>query len=169
MAKKKPTEPEEDIGEDIGDFEDEEIESLYPKVEKKKTTETKEVEVSDLTEQPTEMAEMELEEDFEGDLEEKPEVLGYKYLSLELEKETTENDYALKIKGQSHGFCNVFVKHLLNIEGVNLAAYKVTGLEPSKVFIRIEKNYKIKDILYKGIESLREELNEVKDLFLKIM
>jgi DNA-directed RNA polymerase subunit L len=168
MAKKKPTEPEEDLEEDIGDFEDEEIESLYPKVEKKNTTETK-VEESDLAEQPTEMAEIELEEDFEGELEEKPEVLGYKYLGLELEKGTTENDYMLKIKGQSHGFCNLFVKILLNIEGVNLAAYKVTGLEPSKVIIRLEKNYKIKDILYKGIESLREQLNEVKELFLKIM
>ena len=65
---------------------------------------------------------------------------------------------------------NILVKHLLLIEGVNVAAYKVTNIEPPTVFIRLEnsKDYKIKDILYKGIESLRKEVIEVQKLFKKL-
>ncbi len=53
---------------------------------------------------------------------------------------------------------------------VNVAAYKVTNIEPPTVFIRLEnsKDYKIKDILYKGIESLRKKVIEVQKLFKKL-
>ena len=62
------------------------------------------------------------------------------------------------------------MKHLLNIEGVNAAAYKVTGLVPAQVFIRLEdsEKYKIRDILFKAIEALREEVLETQKVFKKL-
>ena len=75
------------------------------------------------------------------------------------------------MEGQSHGFCNILVKHLLDTEGVNIAAYKVTGIEPPKIFIRLDnlKDYKIKDILHKSIESLRSKVVETQKLFKKLL
>jgi DNA-directed RNA polymerase subunit L len=63
----------------------------------------------------------------------------------------------------------VLVKHLLNIEGVNAAAYQVTRIDPPMVFIRIEDGKKIKNIIHKGIEALRKEVTEVEKLFSKLM
>ncbi|MFX1338060.1 MAG: RpoL/Rpb11 RNA polymerase subunit family protein [Promethearchaeota archaeon] len=80
----------------------------------------------------------------------------------------SENDYELQIEGQSHGFCNIFVKHLLSIEGVNMAAYKYTRIDPAQIFIRLEPGYKIKEIIQQGIESLREEVLDVQKIFKKL-
>ena len=84
-------------------------------------------------------------------------------------KRTNENDYELLLKGQSHGFCNIFVKHLLDIEGVNIAAYMITNIDPPKVFLRIQDGFKVKDIIQKGISSLHDEVKSVEKVFQKLM
>ncbi|MFX1377567.1 MAG: RpoL/Rpb11 RNA polymerase subunit family protein [Promethearchaeota archaeon] len=163
MAKKKAVKLEDKDEDEIDEFgdellDDEEIESVYPKVEKKKEVEAV----------PPSSDEIIEEEEFE--LEEEPRFPDYKYLNLKLNKGKAENDYELIVEGQSHGFCNILVKHLLNIEGVNIAAYKATNISPAQIFIRLEnsKNYKIKDILNKGIESLRQEVLDVQKVFKKL-
>ena len=156
MAKKKAVKTEDE--DELDDFlEDEEIESVYPTLEEKKEEES----ITPLAEEIIE------EEEFE--LEEEPRFPDYKYLNLELSKGQGDNDYELLLKGLSHGFCNILVKHLLNIEGVNIAAYKFTNISPATIYIRLEDNYKIKDILHKGIESLRDEVLEVQKLFKKLI
>ncbi|MFX0038255.1 MAG: RpoL/Rpb11 RNA polymerase subunit family protein [Promethearchaeota archaeon] len=164
MAKKKATKTEdtdedeiEELVEDL--LGDEQIESVYPKLE-----ETKKVEL--ISPSDEEIIE---EEEFEE--EEEPRFPDYKYLNLEIIKGQSDNDYELIVEGQSHGFCNILVKHLLKTDGVNIAAYKSTNIEPAKIFIRLEnsKTYKIKDILNKSIESLREEVIGVQKLFKKLM
>ncbi len=165
MAKKKAVKTEDkDIDEidELGDefLNDEEIENIYPKLEEKEEVES----ISPSAEESIE------EEELEFELEEEARFPDYKYLNLRLIKGQGENDYELMVEGQSHGFCNILVKHLLEVEGVNIAAYKVTGIELPKIFIRVEnsKKFKIKDILNKGIESLREQVVEVQKLFKKL-
>ena len=165
MAKKKAVKTEDkdedELDELVDEFlDEEEIEKIYPKLEEKEDVES----IPPSTEESIE------EEELEFELEEEARFPDYKYLSLRLNKGQRENDYELMVEGQSHGFCNILVKHLLEIEGVNIAAYKVTGIEPPKIFIRVEnsKKFKIKDILNKGIESLREEVVEVQKLFKKL-
>ena len=164
MAKKKKVETEEDN--DFEDLEEEEIESVYPEIEKKSSEELKDIEKPAPEEEEGEEGE-EIEE-LEFELEEE-EIPDYKYLNLILSTGLSENDYELKIEGQSHGFCNIFVKHLLNIEGVNMAAYKYTHIDPAQIFIRLEPGHKIKEIIYQGIESLREEVIEVQKIFNKLV
>ena len=163
MAKKKPVKTEDKDEDELDELvdellDDEQIEDIYPILEDKDETEIEPL-----------SAEEDIEEE-EFELEEEARFPDYKYLNVELNKGQGENDYELMVEGQSHGFCNILVKHLLEIEGVNIAAYKVTGIEPSKIFIRLEntKDYEIKDILHKGIESLREEVIEVQKLFKKL-
>jgi len=166
MAKKKKAKAEEDDSDvdDLGDFEDGEIEIAIPKTEKKPPIEDK---IEDLDSTDIMGEEGLIEEEFELELEEEKPT--YRFLDLKLTKGVNENDYELAVEGQSHGFCNIFVKHLLNIEGVNIAAYKVTRIEDPKIFIRLEKGYKIKEILHKGIENLREEVLDVQKLFQKLV
>ncbi|MFX1315644.1 MAG: RpoL/Rpb11 RNA polymerase subunit family protein [Promethearchaeota archaeon] len=163
MAKKKQVEPKEDeVIEEEDLLEDEDSEGVYPKLEKRievsRTPSSGEDEISEYA-----------EEELEYEIEEEVEFPSYKYLNLRLVKDVGENDYELIIEGQSHGFCNILVKHLLEIEGVNIAAYKITGIELPKIFIRLanSKKYKIKEILHKGIESLRDEVTEVYKVFKK--
>lgn len=163
MAKKKKVEPEEDN--DFEDLEEEEIESVYPEIEKKSSEELKDIEKPAPEEEGEEGEEI---EELEYELEEE-EIPDYKYLNLILSRALSENDYELQIEGQSHGFCNIFVKHLLNIEGVNMAAYKYTIIAPAQIFIRLEPGHKIKEIIYQGIESLREEVIEVQKIFNKLV
>ncbi|MFW9875723.1 MAG: RpoL/Rpb11 RNA polymerase subunit family protein [Candidatus Thorarchaeota archaeon] len=157
MAKKKAIKKEDIDEDDLDELLEEEIESVYPKLE-----ETKKVEST-----PTSFEETIEEEEFE--IEEEPRFPDYKYLNLKLNKGQAENDYELIVEGQSHGFCNILVNHLLKIEGVNIAAYKFTNIEPAKIFIRLEDNYKIKDILHKGVELLRQDVLNVQKLFKKLM
>ena len=172
MAKKKSVKPKEEKDEEFDELEDElledeDVESVYPKLEK----ETKEDDDksgipstvdNEVSESPEEEEEYEMEEEVKFP--------SYRYLNLKIKKDIGKNDYELIVEGQSHGFCNILVKHLLEIEGVNIAAYKDIKLEPSTIFIRLEnlKKYKIKEILHKGIESLRDEVTEVHKLFKKI-
>jgi DNA-directed RNA polymerase subunit L len=167
MAKKKPTKPEVEDEEEIDELEDELLEddellSDYPKVgedEKKESSPIDEDEVESLEEE---------EDVFE--LEEEPRFPDYKHLKLDLVRSLAEGDYELSVEGQSHGFCNILVKHLLKTEGVKAAAYKATGIVAPQIFIRLEENtnFAIKDILFKAIESLREEVLEVQKLFQKL-
>ena len=83
-------------------------------------------------------------------------------------KGAKENDYTLSVEGQSHGLCNILVQHLLNTEGVNSAAYKITRINPPEIFIRLEDGFKVKSILFKAIESLRAEVTEVQKVFKKL-
>ena len=106
------------------------------------------------------------EEDFEEEVVEKKD---YKYVSLELTEGLHENDHILLLKGQSHGFCNLLVKQLLNIKGVISAAYRITTIKPAEIFIRLEDGINIMDILYEAIEALRNEGQVVKELFNKLM
>jgi len=161
MAKKKVVKPEEEDLDDLEDdlFDDDEIDEEYPEVSEKKGKE----EISSLQEDDDLISED--EEEFE--LEEEARFPDYKHLKLKLTKTMGEDDYELIIEGQSHGFCNILVKHLLDTDGVNSAAYKVTGIVPAQIFIRLDdsEKYKIKDILFKAIESLREEVLEVQKIF----
>ncbi|MFW9865218.1 MAG: RpoL/Rpb11 RNA polymerase subunit family protein [Candidatus Thorarchaeota archaeon] len=169
MAKKKAVKPKEEEEEldDIEDelLDDEEIIGEYPKMSNKSRKST--------ASSPTDEDNLEelSEEDMEFEIEEEPRFPDYRHLNLSLKRASGDNDYELTIEGQSHGFCNILVKHLLGTEGVEAAAYKVTGIEPPKVFIRLKqnKNKTIKDILYDAIESLREEVLEVQKLFQKLI
>lgn len=169
MAKKKAVKPEKEGEDELDDLsDDKEFKAVYPNVdEKKKKEEDKSIDSlpEDVSNGVTD------EEDLEVEEEEEARFPDYKYLDLKLNKELGENDYELTVEGQSHGFCNILVKHLLEIEGVNMCAYKITNIELPKIFLRLEnsKDYKIKDILYKGIESLREEVIKVQKLFQKLI
>ena len=161
MAKKKSKTKEEEDFEDLEDnsFEAEDFETHYPKLDGKELPERKRI--NDIEE--------ELEEEEEFETEPEIELPQYKHLGLDIYKGVKENDYRLIIKGQSHGFCSIFVKHLLNIEGVIMASYKITNLDYPEVFVRIEEGYKIKDVLFKGIEALKKEVTEVQVIFKKLM
>lgn len=163
MAKKKvePKEEESDIDEEDL-FGDEEIESHYPDVseDSKKGNDAFSEDFSE------EAEDTELEEGFEIDT--GPELPEYKYLKLDMQKGVSDNDYTLIVEGQSHGLCNIFVQHLLETEGVNSAAYKITKITPPEIFIRLEEGYKIKKILFKAIETLRAEVTEVQKIFKKL-
>lgn len=163
MAKKKvePKEEESDIDEEDL-FGDEEIESHYPDVSEasKKGNDAFSEDFSE------EAEDTELEEGFEIDT--GPELPDYKYLKLDMQKGAIDNDYTLIVEGQSHGLCNIFVQHLLETEGVNSAAYKITKITPPEIFIRLEEGYKIKKILFKAIETLRTEVTEVQKIFKKL-
>lgn len=158
MAKKKAVKSEEE--DELDDLEDELIDddiSEYPKLSEKKEKEVV----------PSSADDADIEEEEEFEIEEEARFPDYKHLKLNLTKTVGENDYELIIEGQSHDFCNILVKHLLKTEGVNAAAYKVTGIVPAQIFIRLDKG-KIKDILFEAIESLREEVIEVQKLFQKL-
>ena len=168
MAKKKATKPEDTEEVEIDDLvddllEDEEVETVYPKIEDKEKPEPSTASLEESMEEGEEE-----EEEFE--IEEEPRFPDYKYLNVGINKGLGENDYEISIEGQSHGFCNILVKHLLEMEGVSIAAYKVNNVELPKIFIRLENSndYKIKDILYKGIESLRAKVIEVQKVFKKL-
>jgi len=164
VAKKKVKLKEEEA-EEIEDFDDDEVvDSHYPDVGKNKDLSSDDSLVNEEL-GTDEFIEGE-EEEFE--IEEEPRFPDYKYLNIDLQHGLSGNDYKLVIEGQSHGFCNIFVNHLLNIEGINLASYKVTKISPAEIFIRIEDGYKIKDVLYKGIETLKTEVNKVQELFKKL-
>lgn len=159
MTKKKTVKPEDE--DELDDLEDELIDDDIS--EDPELSEKKEKEVAPSSADDDEIEEE--EEEFE--IEEEARFPDYKHLKLNLTKTVGENDYELIIEGQSHDFCNILVKHLLKTEGVNAAAYKVTGLVPAQIFIRLDKG-KIKDILFEAIESLREEVIEVQKLFQKL-
>jgi len=163
VAKKKvePKEEESDIN-DKDLFDGEEIESHYPDLSKdsKDGSDAASEDVSEETDESEE------EEGFE--IEAGPEYPDYKYLKLDMERGLSDDDYTLTVEGQSHGFCNIFVEHLLKTEGVNSAAYKITKIVPPEIFIRLEDGYKIKKILFKAIETLRTEVTEVQKAFKKL-
>ncbi|MEJ2296831.1 MAG: RpoL/Rpb11 RNA polymerase subunit family protein, partial [Candidatus Lokiarchaeota archaeon] len=155
----------DDFGKDL--FDDEEVESEYPSIAKKEERKSvrQDEDLTGLDETEGELGEEGLEtEEFEG-----PERPKYKYLNLAIRKGEGKNDYKLLVEGQSHGFCNVLVKHLLNVEGVKVAAYQVTNIDPPVIFIRIEEGAKIKNVIQKGIEALRKEVSDVEKLFSKLM
>ncbi|MBY9004669.1 MAG: hypothetical protein KGD73_11895 [Candidatus Lokiarchaeota archaeon] len=109
------------------------------------------------------------DEDFEEEEEEIIEKKDYKHVSLELTKGLNENDHVLLLKGQTHGFCNALVKQLLPLNGVISAAYRITTIKPAEIFIRLEDGYKIMDILFESIESLRNEGQEAYEIFKKLI
>ena len=164
MAKKKAEPKEENLDTDDKDlFDNEKIESHYPDVsnDSKSKEESVSIDVVD-----DEAEEEEEEEGFEIEPEPEP---TYKFLTLAMKKGFRDDDYTLSVEGQSHGFCNIFVQHLLETEGVNSAAYKITRLVPPEIFIRLEDGYEIKKILYNAIENLRAEVGEVQKVFKKLM
>jgi DNA-directed RNA polymerase subunit L len=164
VAKKKAEPKEEDVDIDDEDlFDDEEIESHYPDLSDDSKTKKESVSI-DVVDDEDEDDE---EEDFE--IEPEPELPDYKYLKLAMKKGVRDDDYTLSVEGQSHGFCNIFVQLLLETEGVNSAAYKITIIDPPEIFIRLEDGYEIKKILYNAIETLRAEVGKVEKLFKKLM
>lgn len=170
MAKKKvgPKEEDsdlEDVGEDIFDKED--IDSHYPDV----SNESVKKDETPPTETPEQTEKVESEEESEEEVEQAPEIPEYTILKLNIISGPGDNDYTLTLDGQSHGFCNIFVKHLLMIEGVKAAAYKITeiALSPPQIFIRLEDGYKVKEIFSKGIDGLRNEVAETQKVFKKLM
>ena len=166
MAKKKKAKPVEDEELDDDDFGDLDDDIGLPEIKKKAPAEEKVPIPPPSVDLTMEDAIDDEDLEFELEIEEGPE---FKYLNLTLKQGIKEDDYELMVQGQSHGFCNILVKHLLNTMGVNIAAYKITGIVFPQIFIRLEKGQKIKDILSKAIETLREEVNKVEKLFQKIM
>jgi DNA-directed RNA polymerase subunit L len=163
LAKKKAEPKEEDkVADDKDLFDSEEIESHYPDLsdDSKSKEDSVSIDVVDDEDEDEE------EEGFEIEPEELP---TYKFLTLAMKKGFRDDDYTLSVEGQSHGFCNIFVQHLLDTEGVNSAAYKITIIDPPEIFIRLEDGYEIKKILYNAIENLRAEVGEVEKLFKKLM
>ena len=158
---KKAKDKEEPLEEDL--LEGEEIESHYPSISK-----PKEEDSSKVSEPKVDAAEITTPKE-ELETEEEEEAPKYKYLDLKLIKGAGKNDYKVQVIGQSHGFLNAYVKHLLQVEGVKAAAYKVTQIDPPEIFVRIKDGYNIKNVLAKGIESLRKEVLEVQEVFKKLM
>ena len=172
MAKKKLTKSAKTDEEELDDPEDDLLEEDDPSSEYPKISETSEKDEASPSTGEVDGDAVEGEEEEEPyEIEEEPRFKDYRHLKLALIKMIGDNDYELSVEGQSHGFCNILVKHLLNIEGVKAAAYKITGIVPPQIFIRLEDNteLKIKEILFKVIESLREEVLEVQTLFQKLM
>ena len=164
MAKKKAEPKEENLETDDKDlFDDKEIESHYPDLSDDSKSKKESVSIDVVDEEDEEDDE---EEGFEIEPEELP---TYKFLTLSMKKGVRDDDYTLSVEGQSHGFCNIFVQHLLETEGVNSAAYKITIIDPPEIFIRLEDGYEIKKILYNAIENLRAEVGEVQKVFKKLM
>ena len=164
MAKKKAEPKEEDVDIDEKDpFDDEEIENHYPDLSDDSKSKKESVSIDVVDEEDED------EEDEDFDIEPEPELPDYKFLKLSMEKGARADDYTLSVKGQSHGFCNIFVHILLETEGVNSAAYKITVIEPPEIFIRLEDGYEIKKILFNAIETLRAEVGKVEKLFKKLM
>ena len=161
MAKKKAEPKKEDIDieeEDLVD--DEEVESHYPDLSDNSKSKEESVTIDVVDDEEDE------DEGYEIEPEELP---TYKFLTLALKKGFRDDDYTLSVEGQSHGFCNIYVQHLLETEGVNSAAYKITIIDPPEIFIRVEDGYEIKKILYKAIEKLRAEVGKVEKIFKKLM
>ncbi len=169
MAKKKPTKPVVEDEDELDEIEDDLLEeddllSDFPEGSEKAENGTVSSSIGE-----SDIDSEEEEEIYE--IEEEPRYPDYRHLRLNLIKASGDHDYELSIEGQSHGFCNILVKHLLQTEGVTAAAYKVTGIVPPQIFIRLDdsKKIKIKDILLKAIESLREEVLGDQKLFQKLM
>jgi DNA-directed RNA polymerase subunit L len=160
MAKKplKEEEEEDDFDEDLFD---DGIADEYPKGSESSPGAKSSFDLDE--------SEPEEEEEFELEPEELEVKKDYKHLKLEIEKGLNENDYVLLVTGQSHGFCNALVKHLLSIEGVVSSAYRVTVIKPPEIFIRLENGTKINDVLFQAIEALRNEVKDVEKLFKKLM
>jgi DNA-directed RNA polymerase subunit L len=158
MAKKpsKEEEEEDDFDEDLFD---DGMADEYPKGS----------ESSSSAESSFGLDESEPEEEEEFDLEEPEVKKDYKHLKLEIKKGLNENDYVLFVTGQSHGFCNALVKHLLSIDGVVSSAYRITVIKPPEIFIRLKNGSKINDVLFQAIEALRNEVKDVEKLFKKLM
>ena len=162
MAKKKAEPKEENIDTDDKDpFDNEKIESHYPDLSDDSKSKEESVSIDVVDEEDEEE-----EEGFEIEPEPEP---TYKFLTLSMEKGFRDDDYTLFVEGQSHGFCNIFVQHLLETVGVNSAAYKITKLVPPEIFIRLEDGYEIKKILFNAIETLRAEVGKVEKVFKKLM
>jgi len=155
MAKKKS---EESIDE-IDELMDEDIQSVYPEIEEEK----EKLEEEEIGEFPE--AEEELGEDLDFVIEEEEEVPQYKYLDIEIHHAEGKNNFEVIIKNQSHGFLNILLNHLLNLESVELAAYKKTNIELPRIFIKLKEGYNIKEILREAIDSLRNEVVDVQKLF----
>ena len=163
MAKKKAEPKEENLDTDDKEVsDDEEIESHYPDVSNDSKSKEESVSIDVVDDEDEE----EEEEGFEIEPEPEP---TYKYLQLAMKKGFRDDDYTLSVEGQSHGFCNIFVQLLLETEGVNSAAYKITKIVPPEIFIRLEDGYEIKKILYNTIETLRKEVGKVEKVFKKLM
>jgi len=161
LAKKKAEPKEEDLDTDDKDLlDDEEVESHYPDLSEDSKPKEESVSIDVVDDDDEE------EEGFEIEPEPEPE---YKFLTLAMKKGFRDDDYTLSVEGQSHGFCNIFVQFLLETEGVNSAAYKITKIVPPEIFIRLEDGYDIKKILYTTIENLRTEVGKVEKVFKKLM
>ena len=160
MAKKpsKEEEEEDDFDEDLFD---DGLADEYPKGSESSTSPKPSFGLDE--------TESEEEEEFEFEPEEQEVKKDYKHLKLEIEKGLNENDYVLLVTGQSHGFCNALVKHLLSIQGVISSAYRVTVIKPPEIFIRLENGTKVNDVLFQAIEALRDEVKDVEKLFKKLM
>ncbi|MFX1399212.1 MAG: RpoL/Rpb11 RNA polymerase subunit family protein [Promethearchaeota archaeon] len=168
MAKKKSIKPEEEEEEEISDLDD--IDSLdddtvFPDIKKEPSEAEKTPSIDG------EYEEEEEEEDYEEDYEEELQVIqkDYKLVKPSIVKGENENDYEMFVEGQSHGFCNLLVKHLLKTEGVNIAAYKITKIESPKIFIRVNEGFDVKDIVRNGMSSLHKEVKSVEKAFQKLV
>ncbi|MBN1215268.1 MAG: hypothetical protein JXA99_07460 [Candidatus Lokiarchaeota archaeon] len=155
MAKKKEETNENDF-DDLEDLDDGEIESVYPKIEKSREKGSSEA-LDDIDD------DLEEEEEFEEPIQDKAPT--YKYLDLDIVQKEGKKNYEIYIEGQSHGFLNVFVKHLLELEGVDIAAYKKNNIQSPMIFLKLKEGFKIKEILRKGINNLRDEIGQVQKIF----
>ncbi|MHA1674504.1 MAG: RpoL/Rpb11 RNA polymerase subunit family protein [Promethearchaeota archaeon] len=142
MAKKKSVE-EELEGELLND-DDESIEdSLDVEIPADKTKE----ELADLLSS-------QLEEEIQG--------REFKYMQIQIEKDN-DKEYYIIVRHQSHGFMNYLVSQVLKCKGVDFVAYKITSLDPPKLYVRVEEGLDIKAVLKEALGKMRTEWKGMKN------
>lgn len=111
---------------------------------------------------PSEKSKDELAEMLSSQLEEEISQQDYKYLKLYIEQES-KFEYYVTVEHQSHGFMNYLVSKVLKCAGVEFAAYKLTSLDPAKLYIRIDPSRDIKTILKEALVKMKTEWKGMKN------
>jgi DNA-directed RNA polymerase subunit L len=91
----------------------------------------------------------------------------FKYLTVKI-YEMAKNEYKVIIVNQSHGFCNFLCSKLLNITGVQYAAYKFTSLESPALDIKLDGSKDIKKILKEVTDKMRDDVKVLSKLISEV-
>ena len=94
----------------------------------------------------------------EGEYESK----NYKYLELSI-LQSTDNEFDVIIKHQTHGFLNYMVSKIIQCKGVAFVAYQHLSIADPKIYIRTDGKRDVKDILKEAIKYARTEWKGMKN------
>lgn len=78
------------------------------------------------------------------------------------------NRVELEISKQSHGFCNLLRRILLDDERVILAAYKVDYFNPPRFIVELHDPKQIKTVLLDATKRIRESIQDLEKGLAKI-